>query len=150
MRTVGSDIEMAVSPEKIILAFTDDELLRNWWGVERCLVELKPGGIYTLAWDITESGIKYVSTGIIKAYDPSGLLHIEKYIYLSPGRSFLGPQGLKITAVSTGNGCKVSLAQGPYPENVSEDWNWYYEAVADAWPKVLVMLKQFLEAKFPQ
>ena len=49
MRRVESDIEIIVSPEKAIRAFTDPALLKSWWGVEKSLLELKPGGIYTLA-----------------------------------------------------------------------------------------------------
>ncbi|MBL7742621.1 MAG: SRPBCC domain-containing protein [Chitinophagaceae bacterium] len=148
MRNIESDIVIAVSPEKAIRAFTDAALLKGWWGVEMSLIELKLGGIYTLAWAITGQGIKYVSTGIIKEYDYAGLLHIEKYIYLNAERSFLGPQELKIKAISSGTGCKLFLTQGPYPENIHADWDWFYETVTDAWPKVLVTLKTFLEEKF--
>lgn len=148
MRNVESHILINVSTEKVILAFTEDESLKRWWGVEKSLIELKQGGIYTLAWAITEQGIKYVSSGIIKEYDSSGLLHIEKYIYLNPERSFLGPQELKIKAISIGKGCELFLTQGPYPENTSTDWDWFYEVVVDAWPKVLLGLKKFLEEKF--
>jgi hypothetical protein len=148
MRKVEANIVISVSPREAILAFTDAELLKGWWGVERSLIELKKGGVYTLGWGISEQGMKYVSSGIIKDFDPSGLLHIEKYIYLNPARSFLGPLELKVRAVEAGKGCKVFLSQGPYPENGGTDWDWFYEVVADAWPKVLMVLKKFLEEKF--
>lgn len=150
MRTVNCDIEIKTSPEKIISAFTDTQMLKGWWGVEKCLIELKPGGIYTLAWAITEQGIKYISSGIVKEYDPSGLLHIEKYIYLNPEKSFLGPQELKITAVANNNVSRLNLTQEPYPENVNSDWEWFYDAVVNAWPQVLMVLKKFLEEKVNQ
>jgi uncharacterized protein YndB with AHSA1/START domain len=148
MRNVESNIEIAIAPEKVILAFTDAELLRGWWGVERSLVEPKPGGIYTIAWGISDQGIKYVSSGIIKEYDPTGLLHIEKYIYLNPEKNFLGPQELEIRAIAKGKGCDMYLRQGPYPENINTDWEWFYGAVVDAWPMVLQELKKYLEKKF--
>jgi uncharacterized protein YndB with AHSA1/START domain len=148
MRNVESQLEIAVLPEKVILAFTDAELLRGWWGVERSLIETKPGGIYTIAWGISEHGIKYVSSGIIKNYDPAGLLHIEKYVYLNPEKSFLGPLELEIKTIAKDKGCNLYLRQGPYPENRGADWGWFYEAVVDAWPKVLLGLKKFLEEKF--
>lgn len=148
MRNVKSNIEIAVAPEKVILAFTDAELLKGWWGVERSLIDPKPGGIYTIAWGISEQGIKYVSSGIIKEYDPAGLLYIENYIYLNPEKNFLGPHELEIKAVAKDNGCWVYLRQGPYPENINADWEWFYQAVLGAWPKVLPELKKFLEKKF--
>jgi uncharacterized protein YndB with AHSA1/START domain len=145
MRNVEANIETNVSAEKVILAFTDAELLRGWWGVEKTLIELKPGGVYTLAWAISGQGIKYISTGIIKEYDPYGLMHIEKYSYLNPERSFLGPQELTVKAIANGNGSRVYLTQGLYPENTNADWDWFYEAVVNAWPQVLQSLKKFLE-----
>lgn len=148
MRYVESNIEIAVSPDKVIQAFINAELLKGWWGVERGLIEPFPGGLYTLAWGISAQGIKYISSGIIKEYDPAGKLYIEKYIYLNPEKSFLGPGNLEIKAVANGIGCEIFLRQGPYPENTSADWEWYYEAVVDAWPKVLQGFKKFLEEKF--
>jgi hypothetical protein len=147
MRTVDCNIEIKVSPEKIISAFTDEQLLQGWWGVEKTLIELKPGGIYTLAWAISEQGIKYISSGIIKEYEPSGLLHIEKYIYLNTERSFLGPQELRLEVINSGNDSLLKLTQGPYPENLNSDWDWFYDAVVNAWPQVLLVLKKFLEEK---
>ncbi|MEI9911316.1 MAG: SRPBCC domain-containing protein [Bacteroidota bacterium] len=146
-RNVEATMAIAVPPEKVIHAFTDAAVLKGWWGVERSLIELKAGGIYSLAWGISEQGIKYVSTGIIKEYNPAGLLHIEKYIYLNPEKYFLGAQELRVQAVTTSSGCKVFLLQGPYPVNSGPDWDWFYEAVVDAWPKVLEVLKTFLEEK---
>jgi uncharacterized protein YndB with AHSA1/START domain len=145
MRSVRCNIEIAASPDKIIGAFTVAEKLKGWWGVERSLIELKPGGIYTLAWGISESGISYISTGVIRQYEPAGFLHIGDYMYLNPGRPFMGPLELMIEASPAANGSLLKLEQGPYPEGFGEHWDWYYEVVKEAWPKVLQTLKQFLE-----
>ncbi|MBL7738341.1 MAG: SRPBCC domain-containing protein [Chitinophagaceae bacterium] len=150
MRIVESHIEIAVPSGKAILAFTDPILLKGWWGVEKSLIELKTGGIYTLAWAVSEQGIRYVSTGIVKEYDPSTILHIEKYIYLNTERPFLGPQELSINAQESNGGCRLQVTQGPYPETTGTDWDWYYDAVKEAWPGVLIGLKKFLEEKFPR
>jgi uncharacterized protein YndB with AHSA1/START domain len=150
MRSVESRIGIAVSPDKVIRAFTDPGMLAGWWGVERTLIELKAGGIYTLAWGISGEGIKYVSSGIVKEYDASRLLHVEKYIYLNPERSFLGPLELSVLAEPSGSGSRLILSQGPYPENRGDDWDWFYDVVNGAWPVVLEKLKTFLEEKFAQ
>jgi uncharacterized protein YndB with AHSA1/START domain len=147
LRNVECEIEIQVSPTRVISAFTDPELLKGWWGVERSFIELAKGGQYTLAWGISEQGIKYISTGVIADYDPSGLLHIDKYMYLNPERPFLGPLQLMINATPIESGSNLYLCQGPYPEGAGPDWDWYYEAVVVAWPKVLQTLKSFLEGK---
>ena len=145
MRNVSCNIEIAVLPEKVIRAFTDSQMLKGWWGVDQSFIELKPGGIYTLAWGISENGIRYVSTGVIKQYEPGGFLNIGDYMYLNPERPFLGPLELLIDASPVPEGSLLKLEQGPYPEERGEHWDWYYEVVNDAWPKMLLTLKQYLE-----
>ncbi len=145
MRTVSCNIEITVSPEKVIRAFTNSHTLKGWWGVEQSFIELKPGGIYTIAWGISENGIRFVSTGVIKQYEPGSFLHIGDYMYLNPERPFLGPLELLIDVSPVPAGSLLKLEQGPYPEDSDEHWEWYYEVVNDAWPKVLLTLKQYLE-----
>lgn len=149
MRTVECTIEIDLLPEKILTAFTDEAMLKEWWGVEKCFIELKKEGLYTLGWGISEQGIKYVSTGVIKNYEPGKLLHIGDYMYLNSERPFLGPLNLIIETRPAASGTVLKLTQGPYPEGKGEHWNWYYEVVKEAWPKVLGELKKYLQEKFP-
>ena len=145
MRVVNCNIFINTGPEKIISAFTYAEKLKDWWGVERCLVECKTGGAYTLGWGISNDGIKYISTGVIKKIETDRCLHIGNMVYLNPEHPFIGPQDLKIDIERKGEGCQLKLEQGPYPENNEEHWDWYYRAVLEAWPQVLITLKNYLE-----
>jgi uncharacterized protein YndB with AHSA1/START domain len=147
LRNVECKIDIHISPDQVIKAFTDAGWLKGWWGVERSMIELKKGGLYSLAWGISNEGIKYISTGVIADYDPGGTLHVEKYMYFNPQRPFLGPLHLMVNATPVDTGSHVYLCQGPYPEDGGPDWDWYYEAVVDAWPKVLQILKSYLETK---
>jgi uncharacterized protein YndB with AHSA1/START domain len=70
MKFVDCTIEIKTSPVKIIRAFTIEEILKGWWGVEKSFIELKAGGIYTLAWFVSEYGIKHFSTRVIKEFTP--------------------------------------------------------------------------------
>lgn len=145
MKTVDCRIEITASPQKVIEAFTNEQMLKNWWGVEKSFIDLKPGGIYTLAWFVTGNGMKYISTGVIKEYMPGKKLLVGDYMYLSTERPFLGPLNLMVEASATDSGAILHLQQGPYPPNQGEHWDWYFEVVNEAWPKVLVTLKQYLE-----
>jgi hypothetical protein len=120
-------------------------MLRHWWSVEKSMIELKTDGIYTLAWGVSAEGIKYISTGKIAAYEPARHLRIDNYLYISFDRPVLGPVSLDIVVQTTGENCLLTLQQGPYPEGRGDDWDWYYEAVKQAWPGVLLQLKNFLE-----
>ena len=147
MRKVETTTEIKANPETIIAAFTDPELLRGWWGVERCIVEPQTGGLYTLAWKITENGFGFVSSGTVTAYQQDKLLVVENMVYLNPERPILGPMALRVLANPTedGTGTELYLCQDGYQDG--PDWDWYYAAVVDAWPKALQTLKKFLEEK---
>jgi uncharacterized protein YndB with AHSA1/START domain len=143
MKKVEVSIETSVSPEKVIEAFMDADMLRGWWGVERSLIEKRAGGAYTIAWQISKEGFGYVSTGVVQQYDPSGLLEIGHFTYLNPERDILGPMTLKVTATVEAGKTQVQLCQDGYQEGA--DWDWYYVAVQQAWPVVIGQLKAWLE-----
>ena len=143
MKKVEVHINIQTEAERVIKAFVDEEMLKEWWGVERSHIDKKVDGSYILAWQITEEGIKYVSTGMIKTYDPSGELHITNLTYLNPEKTFLGPMSLLVSASQKEDHSEVYLCQDGY--QVGGDWEWYYEAVKEAWPSVMVTLKEYLE-----
>ena len=143
MRKVEASIEINSSAQKIFDAFTEASLLKGWWQVDRCLVEKKQGGIYALTWDISDKGFHYISTGIITVYVPGKELLVDHFVYFNPEKQILGPTWLGIKIEESYNLCKLYLIQGGYQEG--EDWDWFYTAVKEAWPKALDMLKEFLE-----
>jgi len=144
MKAVEATIDLEVRATEAIRAFIDPKALKGWWGVERCLIEEKTGGLYTLAWQITEKGFKYVTTGIVESIGPT-FLHIGQIAYFNPERAILGPMTLGFDATVLGdNHCRLSVKQGGYQSGTA-DWDWYYEAVKAAWPQALRGLKGYLE-----
>jgi uncharacterized protein YndB with AHSA1/START domain len=144
MRLVAASIEINARPEKILPAFLNQEHLKVWWGVERSLIEPKAGGVYTLAWNISEQGIKFISTGVIEELIPGEYLMIKNFVYLNPEKKILGPMELEIDLIETGdNLTKVGVIQSGY--KYGGDWDWYYDAVVKAWPQTLELLKNYLE-----
>ena len=144
MRLVAASIEINARSEKILPAFLKQEHLKAWWGVERSLIEPKAGGVYTLAWNISEQGIQYISTGVIDELIPGEYLMIKNLVYLNPEKKILGPMELEIDLIATDDKItKVGVVQSGY--KFGGDWDWYYEAVLTAWPQALEMLKNYLE-----
>lgn len=140
--TIGIDV-----PSKLVIqAFTDEQMLSAWWSVESALIGKQPGGVYTLTWGISENGFRFVSTGKIKEYDAESKLVIDNFIYLNPERPMLGPMTLTIKTIPKDRGSEVYLCQEGYQSG--EDWEWYYEAVKEAWPKMMRVLKNYLEKNF--
>ncbi|PZQ98352.1 MAG: hypothetical protein DI539_29420, partial [Flavobacterium psychrophilum] len=56
----------------------------QWWLVERCLIEPKVGGTYTLTWNINANGVGYVMSGSILAFNPKSQLIITNLVYINP------------------------------------------------------------------
>lgn len=141
---VINEVEIGCSPAMILSAFYDPEHLKGWWGVEKSLIELRTGGVFTLAWDYSEAGVKYVSSGLISNFKPAARLCIENMIYVNPARSILGPMTMDISVAKTEIGGHLKVIQDGYQSG--GDWDWYHEAVVDAWPKALQFLKNYLES----
>src|SRR5689334_1097833 len=109
MRKVSASINIACAASKITDAFLKPEMLKEWWQVERCLVQPQSGGLYTLVWNITQQGFGYVSSGIITLYQPGIMLTIEKFIYLNPQHPVLGPMTLHLEVQQNENDCTLNL-----------------------------------------
>lgn len=144
MRSVYAEKVIACSPEVILDAFTDQTHLQHWWGVSRSLIELKPGGLWTLAWDRDAQVMQYVSTGVIVQFIPGEYLKIDHLAYLNPAYMVLGPMELEIKVLKVDTTqAKINLIQSGY--QYGGDWDGYYEAVQAAWPQALEGLKRYLE-----
>ncbi|QEC66286.1 SRPBCC domain-containing protein [Panacibacter ginsenosidivorans] len=143
MKKVTASIAINSSSSKIIDAFLQPHMLKEWWNVERCLIQPQSGGLYTLAWNINSNGFGYISSGIITVYQPGHMLVIEKLVYLNPELPILGPMALSIHTEQLENAVSLYLTQDGYKEGPA--WDWYYNAVKDTWPQVLQTLKIYLE-----
>src|ERR1044072_8964286 len=133
-KRVETTIQIKAKPNAVLNAFTDPLHLKNWWGVERSLIEPKKGGVYALAWQIREPGMGYVSSGIITEYLPACQLKIGQIVYFNPQRPILGPMELIILTTPENRNTVLSIIQSGYQSGT--DWQWYYEAVKAAWPTV--------------
>ena len=143
MRKVEATVDINCSAEQIFNAFIQSSLLKQWWNVDRCLIEPQQGGVYSLAWNVSKEGFQYVSTGIITVFNPAKELMIDHFVYFNPEKSILGPTFLFVKLEENVSSTRLNLVQGGY--QYGGEWDWFYDAVKDAWPKVLLDLKSFLE-----
>ena len=143
MRKVETAIEIHQPASKVFDAFIEPALLKSWWAVDSCLIEKKQGGLFSLAWEVSSKGFHYVSTGIITVFIPGRELLIDNFVYFNPEKQVLGPTFLSIRLQEDNNFTALRLIQGGY--QYGGDWDWFYDSVKEAWPKVLEDLKKFLE-----
>lgn len=144
MKKVEVKSQITSSPQNVIEAFLDATMMHKWWGVEKCLVEKKTGGVYTLVWNINEQGFSYVTSGIIERLEPNSELVISKLVYLNPEKAILGPMTLTIKAtIVDAETSEIYLCQDGYQSG--GDWDWYFEAVKGTWSNVIDNLRKHLE-----
>ena len=142
MRFVESSVAIAKSPAVVLSAFTSPNHLKSWWDVDRTLIELKKGGLYSLIWQPNNT-IDFVCTGIIAEYIPACQLKIENMVYLNPQRPVFGPMELMVLATPEKVGTTLTVVQSGYQNG--PDWEWYHNAVKETWPAVNVKIKDYLE-----
>lgn len=143
MRIVESSVVVYRKPDVVLRAFTDPLHLKNWWGVERSLIELKKGGLYSLVWQKSDNALEYISTGIVAEYLPACQLKIENMIYVNPQRPIFGPMTLMVLTTPEKVGTTLTVVQSGY--QYGPDWDWYHQIVKESWPLVILKIKAYLE-----
>ena len=145
MRHVETSISVHASPEATLQAFARVDAMRQWWGADRGLIEPREGGVWSLAWERSAAGFKYVTTGRIDVLQPGRRLGINNLVYFNPDRTVLGPMALTVTVVPTEIGCDLTIRQEGYQDG--PEWDWYYDSVRAAWPEVAKLVKQYAEVQ---
>lgn len=144
MRSVEASVIINKPPSEVMSLFTEPGHLGKWWDVERSLIDLRKGGLYTLVWGISGNGMNYVSTGVIGEYISDCQLRIDQWVYLNPGRQILGPMELLILTTPENGKTALTIVQRGYQNG--DDWDWYYHAVKDAWPSLVARIREYAES----
>jgi uncharacterized protein YndB with AHSA1/START domain len=143
MRTVTAEITLNANPSVVLRAFVDIDAMKKWWSVDRGLVEARSGGVWALCWERSAAGFRYVTAGVIRSYHPAERLEIEKIVYCNPDHIIFGPMEIDVNVKADANGTHLTLRQDGYQKGA--EWDWYYQAVLNAWPEALKMLKKYCE-----
>jgi len=143
LKFVNSEIRIRSSAKTILSCLLYLKHLKQWWGVDSCFIEPKDGGLYALTWLRTFEGIKFISTGRIKFYNPRTHLHLEDMIYINSEKPILGPFTINFDVDESSTYSILSIKQRGFQKGGV--WDWYFQAVSDGWPQALVMLKSYVE-----
>jgi uncharacterized protein YndB with AHSA1/START domain len=144
MRTVEASVIINKPPAVVLAAFTEQHHLYNWWKVSKSLIDLRKGGLYSLAWQTNSAALSFVYSGTVGEYLPGCQLRIDNLVYINPERSVLGPMQLLIMTTPEHGKTVLDIIQSGYQQG--PDWDWYYEAVKAAWPAVSLQIKDYLES----
>lgn len=144
MDAVTNSIFIQAIPERVFYAWVSLADLNGWWGVEKCHIDPWKGGAYGIAWFVTEAGIKYSNHGVIRIWQPGRRLKVGDWMWFSAERPFMCGMTMDVSMRKKGDGTLLTVMQDGYHDGDS-DWQWYHQAVTEAWPRVLQQLKRYLE-----
>jgi uncharacterized protein YndB with AHSA1/START domain len=144
-RRVSRSTTIRASAARVLEAFLDPELMKQWWGATRARVEPRRGGIWAAAWGEPGQGYRYVVSGVVKSLKPAKRLTLDPLVYFNFERPVLGPMRLLVSLRERGGLTHVAVRQEGYGEG--PDWDWYYQAVVKGWKDALANLKEFLESR---
>jgi uncharacterized protein YndB with AHSA1/START domain len=145
-RSVIATRHMPASPEKVLLAFLDDEDLKSWWQVSRSLVEPSPGGIWSISWDNWGAEkTQHAWSGVIDEVSGQRLV-ISRMVMNEPDMPLLGPMQLEINVAESEGGSTVTVTHSGYGHG--EHWDTIYENVVLGWDHVLGDMEEWFKQEY--
>src|SRR5262249_18913872 len=77
------EIELPVGSKQVFAALITPSAIRGWWGAARAVVIPRLGGIWAAAWGASEDDPDYVTTAIIRHFEPPRRIVFADYNYLA-------------------------------------------------------------------
>lgn len=145
MRSVEATCFVNAAPDVVLAEFLDLEGMKVWWTADRGLIVPQVGGVWVVAWNVSEAGARFLASGTVSSYEPGRTLEIGNYIYFNPEYPIFGPMTLTFSVSENEAGTELHVRQDGYQHG--DAWNWYYEAVTQAWPIVLKAFSEYIDEK---
>jgi len=142
--SVRAEIDIHARPMAITHALTDVAQLKQWWNVDQRLVDERADGVWAVRWNAPDADCDgAVLSGTIRSLRHSSHLHLQRMVYVSPGRPILGPLSLTFEVREQGTSTRLTMLHEGFGN--TPDLAWYREISAASWPRDLVRLKDHLE-----
>ncbi len=142
-----AEIELAAAPERVFTALVTPSAIRDWWAAARVVVVPREGGIWAAAWGAEEDRPDYVTTAVMRVFDPPRRLTFGDYDYWA--RS--GPLPFEAEFTTTfevmpaRHGVRLRVTQSGFPTDPAADE--FYDACERGWRDTLEGLRRHLEGE---
>jgi len=77
------EIELPAPPEPVFALLHTPSAIRGWWGAARAVVIPRPGGTWAAAWGDSEDQPDYVTSAVLRVFEPPRRLVFTDFQYLA-------------------------------------------------------------------
>jgi uncharacterized protein YndB with AHSA1/START domain len=146
-RAHTAEIDLASSPRRTFDALVRPSAIRVWWSAARVIVVPRAGGVWAAAWGEEENAPEYVTTAIIRVWDPPRRLLLGDYDYLAASGPlpFEADFTTEFEVLPDESGSRLRVTQAGFPADPVADE--FYAACEGGWRDTLESLRLYLEGE---
>lgn len=133
------------TPERLFALLHTPSAIRRWWGAARAVVIAEPGGVWAAAWGESEDDPDYVTTAVMRVFEPPRRLVFADYRY----RARSGPLPFAADFVTSFEvfpdpaGAILRVTQDGFPAAAEADD--FYSGCDRGWRDTFAGIRRFLE-----
>jgi uncharacterized protein YndB with AHSA1/START domain len=142
-----AEIDLAASPERVFAALVRPSAIREWWSAARAIVVPRAGGVWAAAWGAEEDSPDYVTTAVIRVWQPPRRLVLGDYDYVVAAGPlpFAADFTTSFEVLPKPSGARLRVTQAGFPAGPEADE--FYAACETGWRQTLEGLRRYLEGE---
>jgi uncharacterized protein YndB with AHSA1/START domain len=134
----------SASPEALFAILHTPTAICGWWGASRAIVIAEENGIWTAAWGDDPDKPDYVTSFVIRAFEPPRrmLLGSARYFARTGKLPFEAELTTEFSIEPTDSGSRLRVVQDGFPRSMAADD--FYKACFDGWRNTFDGIRAFL------
>ena len=135
------------TPEEVFALLHTPSAIREWWSASRAIVNPARGGTWAAAWGEDEDRPDYVTTAVMRVFDPPRRIVFGDYSYFaSNGQLPFDAQFVTEFSVAPHpEGAVLRVVQDGFPAGPEADA--FYEACGKGWRDTFMGIRGYLERR---
>jgi len=135
------------SPEEVFALLHTPSAIREWWGASRAIVNPAPGGTWAAAWGENEDLPDYITTAVMRVFDPPMRIVFGDYSYFAGNGPlpFDAPFVTEFSVAPHPEGTTLRVVQDGFPADPEADA--FYDACGQGWRDTFKGIRNYLERR---
>jgi uncharacterized protein YndB with AHSA1/START domain len=133
------------TPEEIFKLLYTPSAIRQWWSASRVIVLPEPNGVWAAAWGENEDEPDYITTAIIREFEPPVRMVLTNYRYFARGRRlpFEVHFITEFLVTAHENGTVLRVTQDGFPAGPEGDG--FYAECQSGWKNTFAGIRKYLK-----